>query len=1233
MPLANTAGAASVKGAGGEGLTINGPNFIASQSNNVQQPASQSDSNQGITVDAWGNIYTVGRANNYGFALLTKYSPNGQVIWQRSFQNNGAGGGNHQGIAVDTAGNIYVAGQYYNGYWIGSLLKYSANGLILWQVQYANGSSTSYPNYAASVAVDGSNNVYVTGYYGATSTTVFAGVVFKYTSSGVYQWQRYLTQSGSVQGNGISLDKSGNIYVGGVYNNGTDNYGFLAQYNASGTLAWQRSLYNTNTSVLGVTTDSNGYIYVVGYYFNTFGFVAKYNSSGVIQWKRGIGRNLYNTSVSVDNLGSVYVTGNDTNSTPNQAYLLRYSDAGVLKWQKAITGPSTTLTGAAGNTLLYGVASDTTGNVYVTGQIGNGLPTTSTTTVAGPVSSYNVAGNTFTFATAGTNAYTGPSLSTLLSYYNTTQNPWLTNTAYFNEPGTTGIQYWTAPATGTYTITAAGAPGARGGTPTTTSYIAGRGAIVQATVTLTAGTVYKILVGQPGSAYYDGGGGGGTFMTDSSNNPIIVAGGGGGTYYNYGIGSQSQVDGQTTNNGSVGYNGGTGGSGGGGGGSGNGLSGGGGGLLTDSTGNTNGYPYMNGKAFVNGGTGGYALNNPSYSFGGFGGGGGSNGNGWGGGGGGGYSGGAGGDTSSTNNAGGGGSYIISTATNVSTSNGQYNSSSTFNGTAITSTVGYNGTVGAYAVYNPGYLTIAVPGSTTTYVGGAAGGGTNILVAKFLPDGTSFMGPKIVSQNQQLTIKDAFYADVQAGVVDAAGALTNNVGFSTSMTAADIGFESGTGNWGAGSNWTATQDSTYAQSGTYSLKCTRANTTAGFGYVANSAYSMVANQTYQYYGYVYADSTSAGKTYTIMFQYPNGTRVSSNFTPTLNTWNLVSLNVPATTTAGACALYITDDAQGSPSTSQSIWLDQMVFLPGAETPSFGGASETPSYSFSTFTFTSGGTSGPTGPALSTLLSSYSTSTYPWLNNTSYFTATGGIQYWTVPSTAVYRITALGAGGYSGNGTAGYGASMRGDFTLSKGQVIKILVGQCGIYSSYGGGGGGTFVATNTNTALVVAGGGASTSPWSSGRVDALTTNSGPNGGSGSGSCAPGGAGFSGNGTSASCQASFPYSFTNGGNGSTSCNGGGGFGGGAATDGCCCGQSGAGGGYTGGNANQTPGNSGSYNSGTNQINSTGANAAGNNGSVTVTLVSTVSTISTSAGALQSSGLGLDSQPSMSLSQVNI
>ena len=54
----------------------------------------------------------------------------------------------------------------------------------------------------------------------------------------------------------------------------------------------------------------------------------------------------------------------------------------------------------------------------------------------------------------------------------------------------------------------------------------------------------------------------------------------------------------------------------------------------------------------------------------------------------------------------------------------------------------------------------------------------------------------------------------------------------------------------------------------------------------------------------------------------------------------------------------------------------------------------------FTFTTGGQTGPTGPTTSTLLASYNTGTNPWLLYSTFFSQVAGYQgyqLWTVPIT--------------------------------------------------------------------------------------------------------------------------------------------------------------------------------------------------------------------------------------------
>ncbi|RJQ26060.1 hypothetical protein C4565_07530 [Candidatus Parcubacteria bacterium] len=99
--------------------------------------------------------------------------------------------------------------------------------------------------------------------------------------------------------------------------------------------------------------------------------------------------------------------------------------------------------------------------------------------------------------------------------------------------GRTGsLQTFTASTTGSYIIEAWGAQGGSG--TGSNSLTGGLGAYVKGTVSLTAGDVIKILVGQQGGSNggahgNENGGGGGTFVVKQTGNvPLIIAGGGGG---------------------------------------------------------------------------------------------------------------------------------------------------------------------------------------------------------------------------------------------------------------------------------------------------------------------------------------------------------------------------------------------------------------------------------------------------------------------------------------------------------------------------------------------------------------------------------------------------------------------------------------------------------------------------------------------------------------------------------
>jgi hypothetical protein len=294
---------------------------------------------------------------------------------------------------------------------------------------------------------------------------------------------------------------------------------------------------------------------------------------------------------------------------------------------------------------------------------------------------------------------------------------------------------------------------------------------------------------------------------------------------------------------------------------------------------------------------------------------------------------------------------------------------------------------------------------------------------------------------------------------------------------------------------------------------------------------------------------------------------------------------------------------------------------------------------TYTFTSAGATGRFGPTQTQLNTAYAST-----NLNGAVTTTNGIQFWTVPSSGPYRIETRGAKGGNGSSpSGGPGAIMRGDFTLTAGQVLKVLVGQVGGNADMGGGGGGSYVTNNSNTAFCIAGGGgggAYLNVTSFGSVNATGTvgtsgqagingnasvTAGPGGtlGAGGGTTTTysagvgsGGGGLNGNGANGN-PSTGGLSFINGGTGglgaSTSfgTGGDGGFGGGGGGEWTNWLGAGGAGGYSGGGGgvvNGWGGGGGSFNSGSNQLNSSGTNST--TGLVIITKLSGINIIQTAS-----------------------
>jgi hypothetical protein len=198
-----------------------------------------------IALDTSGNVYVTGYTigqNGLDY-LTTKYNSNGQEQWSATY-NSAPGNSPDQAraVAVDGSGNVYVTGVSSTNAGFNfdyATVKYNSAGQEQWVARY-NGPGNDLDS-AYAIAVDTAGNVYVTGEsYGAGSTSDYATI--KYDSAGQQQWvARYNGPANYVDGaRAMVIDGSANVYVTG-YSFGVGNVGddyATIKYNSAGQQQW-----------------------------------------------------------------------------------------------------------------------------------------------------------------------------------------------------------------------------------------------------------------------------------------------------------------------------------------------------------------------------------------------------------------------------------------------------------------------------------------------------------------------------------------------------------------------------------------------------------------------------------------------------------------------------------------------------------------------------------------------------------------------------------------------------------------------------------------------------------------------------------------------------------------------------------------------------------------------------------------------------------------------------------
>ncbi len=315
-------------------------------------------------------------------------------------------------IAVDHLGDVYVTGITQGdlsgapevnpgpGSYDIFVAKYSGTGSRIWVHEY--GSSTY--DYAKGIAVDSAGNAYVTGYTdgqlpGGERAVGFADAfVVKYSTTGSRLWvHQFGAANSATVGNAIAVDGSGDAFVTGSTNgrlpgqpesNAGAYDAFIAKYSAGGTRIWVHRLGGPYSDYgNGIALDNADNAYVAG---TTEGmipgqpkanagdgsdlFAAKYSTTGTRLWTQQVGVRGDDTGagIAVDSAGNAYVTGDTQGRLPGSPQTNPGgAEAFVVKYSEKGSRIWVQQLAASG---AGGIAVDGAGNVYLTGEGGGQQP-------------------------------------------------------------------------------------------------------------------------------------------------------------------------------------------------------------------------------------------------------------------------------------------------------------------------------------------------------------------------------------------------------------------------------------------------------------------------------------------------------------------------------------------------------------------------------------------------------------------------------------------------------------------------------------------------------------------------------------------------------------------------------------------------------------------------------------------------------------------------------------------
>jgi uncharacterized delta-60 repeat protein len=329
----------------------------------------------GVAVAPDGGTYLAGFTTSFDpfgqeQVFVIKFAVDGSLSWQRTWEGPDQFGNDRAtDVAVAPDGSVYVTGSTLGVRGDVLLLKFSAEGSLLWQRRWDGGGTER----GEGVAVGSDGSVYVTG-----STNSFGGehlLVLRFGPDGTLEWQRIWGPAG---GEDIAVGPDGNLYAAGLGPRAGAPSGadlVLLKLDPTGILVWQKT-YSAAEIVDargGLTVAPDGSVYVAGAVQEVTqkvvldALLVKFTPDGNVAWDRAWGGRSGDVGRGVTVLpdGTVMLAG-DTNSFgvgSDDAFILRASAGGrgldANTWGGVEIDHADDVGLAAGGTIVLGA---TTGN-------------------------------------------------------------------------------------------------------------------------------------------------------------------------------------------------------------------------------------------------------------------------------------------------------------------------------------------------------------------------------------------------------------------------------------------------------------------------------------------------------------------------------------------------------------------------------------------------------------------------------------------------------------------------------------------------------------------------------------------------------------------------------------------------------------------------------------------------------------------------------------------------------